>query len=56
MEIQPENEERTTGCRRAALAQRWSEARVAGEEGMSTAEYAVGRHFRMCWSEAPLPL
>ncbi|MCZ2813639.1 DUF4244 domain-containing protein [Modestobacter sp. VKM Ac-2979] len=42
MEIQPENEERPTGRRRAALAQRWSEARVAGEEGMSTAEYAVG--------------
>ncbi|MCZ2818911.1 DUF4244 domain-containing protein [Modestobacter sp. VKM Ac-2977] len=42
MEIQPENEERSTGRRRAALAQRWSEVRVAGEEGMSTAEYAVG--------------
>ncbi|WP_081975199.1 DUF4244 domain-containing protein [Modestobacter caceresii] len=42
MEIQPENEERTTGRRRSALAQRWSESCVAGEEGMSTAEYAVG--------------
>jgi len=27
---------------RAALARRWARARVGDEEGMSTAEYAVG--------------
>jgi hypothetical protein len=28
--------------RRAALARRWAQARAGDEEGMSTAEYAVG--------------
>ena len=33
-------QDRTTW--RAALARRWRQAQVTGEEGMSTAEYAVG--------------
>ena len=35
-----ELQDRTTW--RTALARRWAQARAADEEGMSTAEYAVG--------------
>lgn len=42
MEIQPQPAQHPGGRRRAALAQRWSQVRASGEEGMSTAEYAVG--------------
>jgi hypothetical protein len=43
MEIQAQVAEET-GERgwRGALVRRWAQARVGGEDGMSTAEYAVG--------------
>ncbi|MCZ2836237.1 DUF4244 domain-containing protein [Modestobacter sp. VKM Ac-2985] len=40
MDQQSQVEERPG--RRAARARRWAAAQAAGEEGMSTAEYAVG--------------
>lgn len=42
MEIQPQTEQSHTGRWRTALAGRWSQVHGTGEEGMSTAEYAVG--------------
>ena len=43
VEQQVEQEARSgTAGRRGALARRWAAAQAGGEEGMSTAEYAVG--------------
>jgi hypothetical protein len=46
MEIEPQMDEAPAETeqpdRRGALARRWAQARAGDEEGMSTAEYAVG--------------
>jgi hypothetical protein len=44
MEIQPDEESDVMGGpgRRGALARRWARVREGAEDGMSTAEYAVG--------------
>jgi hypothetical protein len=46
MEMESRTERRPEGSggsgRRRALAQRWAQVRAGDEDGMSTAEYAVG--------------